>query len=191
MLNECSNTSHPIQAGTHSVAGSTFFTDPPLTRSMSSDHLDDVDATILHHLQTDARNTSAADIAEDVDVTPNTVRNRIGRLEDQGIIDTYVPMIEYERAGYPLQVVIACTAPIPERPALASEAMTIDGVTHVREMMTGSRNVRVTAVAAEGEWITEIASELHELGLEIEEEQLVKNDYLQPFNHFASGPIEE
>ena len=94
---------------------------------MSREQLDDVDATILHQLQTDARKTSAADIAEGVDVTANTVRNRIDRLEDRGVIDTSVSNIEYERVGFPLRVVIACTPPVPERTALANEVMTVDG----------------------------------------------------------------
>lgn len=86
---------------------------------------------------------------------------------------------------------MCCTAPIPERKALAQEALTVDGVTHVREVMTGHQNVHVIAVASENEKVTEIANRLHEIGLTIESEELVKNEYAQPFNHFGKNTVEE
>lgn len=63
---------------------------------MSIDELDELDRGILHCLQEDARNNSAADIAEKVGVTANTVRNRIQRLEEEGVIQKYTPIIDYE-----------------------------------------------------------------------------------------------
>lgn len=151
---------------------------------MASDDLDDLDRHILHLLQEDARHHSATDMAAETGVTANTVRNRIGRLEERGIVDGYVPVVRYERAGYQLTVTMRCTAPVPDRTALASEALSVPGVVAVRELMTGKRNVEVTVVAAEGEHITESARELYELGLAIEDEELVKNDYVQPFTGF-------
>lgn len=158
---------------------------------MTIEQLDETDRGILHCLQEDARNNSAADIADRVGVTANTVRNRIQRLEDAGIIETYAPVIDYEQAGYQLIVVMFCTAPIPERPALANEALELNGVVDVRELMTGKRNVVVTAVASEGENITSAANELTELGLTIENEELRKNSYLQPFSTFGSDDVIE
>ncbi|MHC3437032.1 Lrp/AsnC family transcriptional regulator [Natrialbaceae archaeon A-gly3] len=158
---------------------------------MNSDELDETDRGILHLLQEDARNCSAADIAEEVGVTANTVRNRISRLQERGVIDGYVPLLDYEQAGYQLKVLMCCTAPIPERRALAQEVRTIDGVTHVREVMTGHSNVHVIAVASESEQITEIANHLHDIGLTVESEELVKNEYAQPFSNFGKNMIEE
>ena len=62
---------------------------------MSNGPLDDVDRGILYALQRDARNVT---IAEEVDVSASTVRNRIGRLEDIGVIEGYYPKINSERA---------------------------------------------------------------------------------------------
>lgn len=152
---------------------------------MSSKSLDDVDRAILHLLQRDARNNSAADIADRVDVTANTVRNRIQRLEERGIVDGYAPVVEYERADYQIKVVMICTAPVPDRTDLAHEALEVENVIDVRELMTGKRNVLVTAVAAESETMTEIASNLHDIGLAVEGEELVKNDYTVPFDGFT------
>ena len=158
---------------------------------MASDVLDEVDRGILHLLQQDARFNSATDIAEQVDVTANTVRNRIERLEARGIIRGYIPVIDYEQADYQLKVVMRCTAPVPDRTDLAQEALAIDGVIEVREMMTGRRNVEVTVVAAEGDQMTAAASQLTELGFAIEEEELIKNDYVQPFDFFGRSAAEE
>lgn len=158
---------------------------------MTKSEMDEVDRGILHLLQEDARANSAADIAEVVGVTANTVRNRINRLQDRGVIRSFVPILDYEQAGYQLTVVIICTASVPDRPALASQAMNLEGVVAVRELMTGKRNVHIMAVAAEGEEITSIANQLTEMGLSIESEELVKNDFVQPFSKFGIGSIDQ
>ena len=156
---------------------------------MNPEVLDEIDRGILHLLQKDARNHSAAAIAEEVDVTANTVRNRIRRLEEEGIVEGYAPLLDYERADFQVKVAMICTAPSPGRTALAEEALDVAGVVEVRELMTGKRNVIVTAVAAETERMTEVASALHDIGLAIEEEELVKNDYAQPFDHFGIDDV--
>lgn len=158
---------------------------------MASEELDEVDRAILHFLQKNARFNSAADIAEKVDVTANTVRNRIQRLEERGIIKGYIPLIDYEQADYQLKVVIRCTAPVPERTELAKKALDIKGVIAVRELMTGRRNVEVTVAAAEGDQMTVAASALTELGFDIDDEELVKNDYKQRFDHFDLDDLAE
>jgi DNA-binding Lrp family transcriptional regulator len=158
---------------------------------MVSKELDKVDRAILHLLQENARFTTAADIAEEVDVTANTVRNRIQRLEDRGIIKGYVPLIDYEKADFQLKVVIRCTAPVPDRTELAEEALGIKGVIEVRELMTGQRNVEVTVIADESEHLTAAATALTELGFDINDEELVKNDYEQPFDHFGQEDVRE
>ena len=157
---------------------------------MNSDKLDETDSGILHLLQKDARNNSAADIAEEVGVTANTVRNRIQRLQERNILDGYVPLINYEQVGFQLKVIMNCTAPIPDRTNLAQEALAVNGVTHVREVMTGQRNIHVIAVASEGDRITEIANRLHDIGLTIESEELVKNEYTKPFRYFGENRSE-
>lgn len=152
---------------------------------MESTELDDLDRRILHMLQADARNNTATGIAEEVGVTANTVRNRIERLEEEGIVAGYGAQVRYEEAGYQLRVSMKCTAPVPERPETAARALEVDGVVAVRELMTGRANVEVTVVAAASSEVTEAATRIHEIGLEIEAEELVKNDHLRPFDGFA------
>ena len=71
---------------------------------MTDSGLDDIDRIILRVLQEDARNNTNAAISYRLDVTASTVSKRLGRLESDGIIRGYYSDIDYERAGYPLNV---------------------------------------------------------------------------------------
>lgn len=51
--------------------------------------IDNIDERILYRLVEDARSTTAPDIADEVGVTDTTIRNRIGRLEENGVITGY------------------------------------------------------------------------------------------------------
>jgi DNA-binding Lrp family transcriptional regulator len=147
--------------------------------------LDELDHRILSELQYDARHVSSRDIAEQVSASPSTVRKRIQRLEDEGIVTNYRAEVDYERAGYQLHVQITCTAPITERTTLSDDAMAIPGVVNVRELATGGRNVICTAVAEDGDDLTRIAAELSNIGLAVQEEELIRNDRSQPFAGFV------
>lgn len=147
--------------------------------------LDEVDRRILQLLQRDARNATAVEIAEEMAVSDGTVRNRIDRLEEQGVIEGYVPIVNYERAGYPLEMHISCTAPLPARQRLAEQAPQVGGVVAVSELMTGRNNIEITAVAPTHDGLTDTAKELHELGLQVESQDLISDRYVRPFDHFG------
>lgn len=147
--------------------------------------LDDTDRAILQILQRDARNATAVEIADHLDVSDATVRNRIEALEDQGIIEGYVPIVNYEKAGYQLEVKIVCTAPIVEREELTQQALEIDGVVEIQEVMTGRHNVLVTVVTPTHDDLTAVAHALDGMGLSVEREELLRHTYLRPFNHFG------
>lgn len=157
---------------------------------MDSERLDDVDRGILHLLQDDARHNTATEIADAVGVTANTVRNRIDRLEEDGIVKGYVPIVDYEQAGMGIHMLVQCTVPILERGELAKQALSIEGVVSVREVMTGQKNVRIELVGDDTDAITTAVSSLQEQGLEVEEEELVKREYVQPFDHFGDGAVD-
>ncbi|WP_049996607.1 Lrp/AsnC family transcriptional regulator [Halococcus sediminicola] len=151
---------------------------------MPSNELDELDRYVIYRLQKDIRGTSAATIANDYGVSPSTVRKRISRLEDEGIIRGSHLDIDYEQAGYQLFTIIFCTAPIPEREQLAQEALTVPGVVSVRELMTGEENIHVVAVGRDGDDLSRIGRDLAALGLEIVEEELVHNEYSCPLHWF-------
>ena len=151
---------------------------------MSDADLDSVDRAIIHALQADARHTSSSTIAEEVGVSASTVRNRIGRLEEAGIVRGYHADIDYERAGYQLYTLIVCTAPIPDREALARAALDIEGVVSVREVMTGAENVHIGVVGTDGDDLSRIGRELNDLGFDIVDEDLIRNDFSNPYHGF-------
>lgn len=151
---------------------------------MKNGELDELDKRILYELQRDARNTSSGDIAGVADVSASTVRNRIHRLEDEGIIRGYHPDVDYEEAGFLLYTKLICTAPIDEREELAKRALGVPGVAAVREVMTGDRNVYINAVGRDHDDLSRIGRELNELGLDIADEQLIRNEYVCPFYGF-------
>ena len=157
---------------------------------MGPSEIDDVDRGILHMLQRDARNHSASVIADEVGVAPNTVRNRIERLEDAGVIRGYHPQIDYERAGFQLRVIFVCTARVSERGDLADRVLEVEGVVDVTEVLSGTENILAETVSDSSEDLTRIASELEALGLDIRDERFVKNSRVQPFDSFGVEEVE-
>ncbi|SEW21559.1 DNA-binding transcriptional regulator, Lrp family [Natrinema salifodinae] len=124
----------------------------------------------------DARNTSAPTIADDVNVSPGTIRNRIAQLEDRDVITGYHAAIDFERAEAHLPNLFMCNAPVSERESIARQARIIPGVVNVRELMTGRRNLHVLAVGKDTEDLRRIARSLSDLGVEIEDEVLVQTE---------------
>ncbi|WP_224449346.1 Lrp/AsnC family transcriptional regulator [Haloprofundus salilacus] len=159
---------------------------PPATDDVS---LDRVDRAILQLLQRDARHTTAVDLAERVGVSDGTIRNRIEKLEEEGVIQGYAPLINYEAAGYQLQIRFMCSTRIVEREALAREALQIEGVVEVHEVMTGRNNIEIKVVAPHHDDVTRVATKLDEMGMDIESEDLIRHHYFRPFNHFGTENI--
>ncbi|WP_129116713.1 Lrp/AsnC family transcriptional regulator [Halegenticoccus tardaugens] len=89
--------------------------------------LDDVDRTILYELQRDARRTTHEEISATAGVSQSTVRNRIVALEEAGVIKAYSSELDYERAGFALQVQFVCTASMETRHQAAQNAVNNHG----------------------------------------------------------------
>ncbi|KKF38998.1 ArsR family transcriptional regulator [Halorubrum saccharovorum] len=151
---------------------------------MADEAIDDVDRAILYALQEDARNTSSGDIAERTGTSDSTVRKRIQRLESDGIIKGYSAEVDYQQSGYPLRMLLYCTASIPERGELLPEILEIDGVISVQELVTGEQNLLVTVVGESDNDITPVAQELLDMGLTVADEVLVRSHETTPFGEF-------
>jgi DNA-binding Lrp family transcriptional regulator len=154
---------------------------------MDAEDIDDVDSAILYALQEDARDMSSGDIAERTGTSDSTVRKRIQRLESDGVIKGYSADVDYQRSGYPLRMLLFCTASIPERGELIPEILEIDGVVSVQELVTGEQNLLVTAVGESDSDITPVAQQLLEIGLTVADEVLVRSHETTPFGKFDSG----
>ena len=151
---------------------------------MSNANVDDVDKAILYALQEDARNTSSGDIAERTGTSDSTVRKRIQRLEADDIIKGYSADVDYQASGYPLRMLLFCTASIADRGELIPEILRIDGVVSVQELVTGDRNLLVTAVGETDNDITPVAQDLIDMGLTVADEVLVRSHETTPFGEF-------
>lgn len=154
---------------------------------MATRELDALDRRILHTLQREARHTSSNDVASTLDVSASTVRNRIQRLEADGVISGYHADVDYETAGYQLFTLIVCTAPIPDREELAAAAVEVPGVVEVQEVMTGEANVLVRAIGVDGDDLSRIGRELDGLGLRVSDEDLIRNTHRRPYSRFHDG----
>jgi DNA-binding Lrp family transcriptional regulator len=154
-----------------------------------NDRLDEIDRRIVYELMRDARNTSAPTIADEVNVSPGTIRNRINQLEEAGVLRGYTAAVDFEQAEGHLTNLYVCNVPVSERNALAREATAVPGVVNVRELMTGRRNLHVVAVGADTEALRRVARALSQLGIEIEDETLVEAETHSPYAPF--GPEEQ
>lgn len=153
---------------------------------MADYELDEIDREILYAVQEDARNLSSGEIAERTKASSSTVRKRIQRLESEGVIKGYSAEVDYQKSGYPLRMLLFCTAPIPERGDLIDDILDIPGVVSVQELVTGEQNLLVTAVGETDSDITPVAQELLDMGLTVADEVLVRSHESTPFDDFSS-----
>lgn len=154
-------------------------------------HLDDVDRGILHLLQGNAREATAADMGDAVGTSASTVRNRIEYLEE-GVIRGYQPELNYQAAGFDLHMFIVCRAPTAKRTELAKKALELPGVINVREMTTGSHNIHIETVAVNSDAADETRAGIENLSdIEIVSTQIIHDLHVQPFNHFGADIAED
>ncbi|QLG29812.1 Lrp/AsnC family transcriptional regulator (plasmid) [Halorarum halophilum] len=156
---------------------------------MLTDALDELDFGILHLLQEDARHTSPVDMQELLPVSDTTIRNRIEKLEEREIIEGYVPLIDYEKSGFPLRIKFICTAPVKERETLAEEALELHNVVDVEELLSARENIRILVVTNHSEDLHDVTERISDLGLTIEREGLVRRIHRRPFNHFGEHMV--
>jgi DNA-binding Lrp family transcriptional regulator len=69
---------------------------------MTYEHLD---AKLINSLLDDGR-ASLRSLAEDLDVSVTTVSNHLSDLEEEGVIQGYVPVVDYEKVGYDVTAII-------------------------------------------------------------------------------------
>jgi DNA-binding Lrp family transcriptional regulator len=70
-----------------------------------AEKIDDVDIKIMSELQEDARK-SLREIAEKLGVAEGTVYNRIHKLKEMGVIERFIPVINFSKLGYDLTALI-------------------------------------------------------------------------------------
>lgn len=149
------------------------------------DRLDEVDKRILYHLVRDARNTSAPTIADEVNVSAGTIRNRIKQLEADGVLRGYHAHVDYGHAEGRLTNLLVGTASIEQRERLAKQIAEVPGVVNVRQLMCGTGNIHVTTVGEDAQELSRVTRDVSEMGLEIEDEHLLRHEEHRPYHAFG------
>ncbi|MGD9395462.1 MAG: Lrp/AsnC family transcriptional regulator [Candidatus Thorarchaeota archaeon] len=75
----------------------------------STERIDENDLRIIEMLNDNAR-SSLRDIAAVVDLSPSSIRNRMERLVDIGVIKKYTLDLDYWKLGYEVEVVVLITS---------------------------------------------------------------------------------
>ncbi|WP_323676279.1 winged helix-turn-helix transcriptional regulator [Halorubellus sp. PRR65] len=151
--------------------------------------IDTIDEQILYYLSQEARHTSAPDIAAEVDVSAPTVRNRIRRLEEAGVIRGYHADVDYQKVGGRLTNHYVCSTGSRDREEMAQRVLDVPGVINVREIMSGKGDLRITVVGTDTDNLTRVAQGITSLGIEIDDEDLIHREYFRPYAPF--GPRDE
>lgn len=146
--------------------------------------LDEVDREILHYLQSDARNTTNADISEEVGVSATTVGQRISDLQDEGVIQTFHTMVDYEAGGFPHRLLVFCTVDPADRHEAADALLEQHGVISVRELITGECNMHVEVVGRSRQEVVETIGAIGDHGVDVVDSEMVKNEIRRPFDDF-------
>ena len=99
--------------------------------------IDDVDERV--HLSPDERCAKRvrSDDCPQTDVSPGTIRNRIQRLEEEGVIRGYHAHIDYSEIDGMLTALFQCDSSVSESETLAKRALDAPDVINVRELAPG------------------------------------------------------
>lgn len=108
--------------------------------------LDDLDLAILAELESNARIT-VSELAGCLDSPNSTIRDRIRKLEDDGVICAYTAVIDPEKLGLGIKAVVQVTREHSiSLETLVSEATKLPEVTNV-QLLTGNTDELITIYA--------------------------------------------
>lgn len=111
--------------------------------------MDAKDRRILRELQRDGRLTNA-ELAERVNLSPSPCLRRVRNLENAGVIDRYVAIVDREAAGYPLTAFVQVTLARHEREVVETFERRVRETPQILtcHLMTGSSDYLLQIVVA-------------------------------------------
>ena len=114
---------------------------------MPNDTLDKIDYRILHFLQNDAHITNA-ELAEKVGLSPSPCLRRVKAMENRGIIQRYVAIVDAAEVGLPISAFVAISLHSQDRDALEVFQSSVETYPEVMEcyLMTGSSDFLLRVV---------------------------------------------
>ena len=110
-------------------------------------NLDKLDYRILHFVQNDAHMTNAQ-LAEKVGLSPSPCLRRVKALEDAGIIQRYVAIVDAAAVGLPISAFVSISLHSQDRDGLEAFQTRVETYPEVMEcyLMTGSSDFLMRVV---------------------------------------------
>ncbi|BAH51861.1 Lrp/AsnC family transcriptional regulator [Rhodococcus opacus] len=120
--------------------------------------VDSLDARILEALSADPRATVIA-LADKTGLSRNTVQARLGKLEKQGVLQSFERRIDPAALGYPLTAFILTNV---TQQKLSQIAAALDGVPEVVEVhgLSGATDLLIHVVARDADDLYRIAGRI-------------------------------
>lgn len=147
--------------------------------------LDKIDKRIIYQLSLDSRNSTTTEIANKMNVSPGTVRNRLNKLERKNVIKGYHANINYEKTGKNLITLIKGSIPIDKQNEIIKKILNLPEVINVRKIITGSIDVHIMAVSQDTRSTNQITKKINKYGVEIVEEDLIQEEHFSPYQPFG------
>ena len=117
--------------------------------------LDDLDLAILTELENNAKVT-VSELARRLHSANSTIRDRIRRLEDDGVIRAYTVAIDPKKLGLQIKAVVQVTRDHSiSLETLVSEAAKLPEISHV-QLLTGDTDELITIYARDVEHLKDI-----------------------------------
>ncbi|XVH31814.1 Lrp/AsnC family transcriptional regulator [Haloferacaceae archaeon DSL9] len=116
--------------------------------------LDDTDRAILRILQEDAR-TPFSEIARRIEMSSATVHDRVGRMEDAGVIQGYHAHVDAKSIGYGVSALVGLRVEQGREEDALERLREIDGVREVH-LTTGEWDVVLRLYAKDTDGLREL-----------------------------------
>lgn len=119
--------------------------------------LDDTDRAILRILQEDAR-TPFSEIARRIDMSSATVHDRVGRMEDAGVIEGYHAKVNAKEVGYGVSALVGLRVEQGREEDTLEKLRNIEEIQEVH-LTTGEWDVMLRVVAPDTDELRELMFE--------------------------------
>lgn len=106
--------------------------------------MDELNWKILECLQNDAR-TSYARIGRDVGLTSPAVAERVGKMQDNGLIERFNTVVSHQHLGYQLKAMITLRAFVGKLKPFLEKVKSFDEVLNCHRI-TGNENIIMEVV---------------------------------------------
>ena len=116
--------------------------------------LDETDRAILRILQEDAR-TPFSEVARQIDMSSATVHDRVGRMEDAGVIEGYHAEIDPKAVGYGVSAFVGLRVEQGREEDALDRLRDIEGVREIH-LTTGEWDVILRVVAEDTDRLREL-----------------------------------